>query len=418
MSRQPSLVRRAVPALGAALPVVIIYLAVLSIVLTAGQRLHLSTGQLTSWIVALYGVAPALSIILTWRYRQPLILTGNVFAIIFFASLAGKASYAELVGASVAAGALVAVLGGLGLISRLGRLIPAPIVLGLLAGAVLPYVVGIFDSLDAEPWVVGTAVLAYILGRRFLSTRVPPVLPAFIVGLGVAAVTGRLGDLPTHWSIPVPTVTMPAFSAEALISLTPVLVVLMTLQANVPSMIFMRHEGYRPPERVVDVVSGIGTLGGSFLGPTAVSMPVLLIPLVAGPDAGAPEVRHWSVYLCQGASLVLALLAGVAAVLAVIFPLELLRALAGLSLLGVLVSSLQQMVRGPLVLGPVFTFAIALSTLSLFGLNQFFWAIALGMGISLLLERDGLRALREQNRSDVHVPLRARRDSNPQPSDP
>jgi benzoate membrane transport protein len=46
------------------------------------------------------------------------------------------------------------------------------------------------------------------------------------------------------------------------------------------------------------------------------------------------------------------------------------------------------------LLGPLFAFAIALSEISLRGFGPFFWALVIGIGISLLLERDGLRKLR------------------------
>ena len=111
--------RGALPALSAALPAVILFITVLSIPLAAAPGLHLSAAQATDWIVALYGLPGVLSLALALRYRQPLLLTGNVFALIFIASLGGQLSYAELVGASVVAGAIVALLGALGLTARL-----------------------------------------------------------------------------------------------------------------------------------------------------------------------------------------------------------------------------------------------------------------------------------------------------------
>lgn len=54
------------------------------------------------------------SLVLTLRYRMPLLLTGNVFALIFFVSLGHRVTFAELVGASMLAGAillLTAILG-------------------------------------------------------------------------------------------------------------------------------------------------------------------------------------------------------------------------------------------------------------------------------------------------------------------
>jgi benzoate membrane transport protein len=75
-----------------------------------------------------------------------------------------------------------------------------------------------------------------------------------------------------------------------------------------------------------------------------------------------------------------------------------------LALVGALVGALKEITRGPLVLGPIFAFVIALSDMTLVGLGPFFWSLVLGAVISLLLERDGWRRLRaEAARSDEPV---------------
>ena len=90
----------------------------------------------------------------------------------------------------------------------------------------------------------------------------------------------------------------------------------------------------------------------------------------------------------------IALVAGTAADVAVLVPSILLLALAGLALVGVLVSSLREIARGPLLLGLIFAFAIALSDMRLLDLGPFFWSLVLGTAISLLLEQDEWKRLR------------------------
>lgn len=387
------MLRRSLPVLGASLSAILIFITVLSIPLTAAQALHLSRGELATWIVALYGVPGILGLMLAIRFRQPLALTGNVFAIIFIASLGSEFSWSDLVGASILAGVVVVPIGALGLAGHLARWIPTPIVLGLLAGAVLPFIIGIFTALGDETLTVGGAFLAYLVGRRFPNILVPAVLPAIIVGLVVAGLAGKFGQIPADWALPTPSIIMPTLSLSAIATVMPVLTVVMTFQANLPSAIFMRSQGYDPSERGVNVVSGAGTLLGSLLGPTAVSLSLPITSLLAGPDAGEFSRRHWSVYITCGAAVLIALLAVIAAALAEFIPKPLLLTLAGLAMFGVLVPALQQMAKGPLPLGPVFTFAIALSDLSLFGFGPFFWALIVGIGASLLLERNELKAL-------------------------
>src|SRR5215211_2939774 len=332
--------RRWLPAFGTAIPLIILPIAVLSIPLAAAQEMRLSAAETTSWILALYGVSGLLGLVLTIIYRQPLLLTGNIFVLIFIASLGDRLSYPELVGASIVAGASVVVLGALGLTGRLAAWIPAPIVLGLLAGAVMPFVSDIFTSLGDAPALVGGTVLVYFVSRRVLGRRLPAILPALVAGLAIAALTGEIGQVPARLSLPIPTVTNPVFSVHAIATATPVLVILITLQSNLPSVVFLQNQGYHPPESVINNVSGVSTLLGSLLGPTAVSLSLPATALVAGEEVGEHQLRHRAVYLASGSVLLIAVLAGIAADLPAIIPLPLLLTLAGLAVVDLLASAL------------------------------------------------------------------------------
>jgi benzoate membrane transport protein len=400
----PGPFRRTLPALIASVPITIVYFAVLGIVLTAAgpHGLHLTDAETSAWIAVLYGLPTLIALAMTIRFRQPLLITGNIFAIIFFASLGDRLSFAELVGASTVAGAVVLAAAIFGLTDRIAQWLPAPIVYGLIAGAVMPFVTDVFTSLSTSrdgvpipaevPLMVGAALLAYLVSQR-IETRMPPILAAFVAGFAVAALTGQLGELPSSFALPDLQVIRPDFSWTAILTATPVLVALMTVQATIPSVIYMRSQGFRPPERALDVVSGLGTVLGSLFGPVAVSLALPPVLLTAGPEAGPSAIRYRSVYLPVAAGLLIALCASVAAELAVVVPSTLLLAMAGLALLAALVGALKEIVRGPLIIGPVVAFAIALSSMTLFELGPFFWSLVVGSGVSLLLERDGWKEL-------------------------
>ena len=407
--------RRTLPALIAAIPIAIVFFAVLGIILTAAgpEGLALSADQTSGWIAVVYGLPMLPTLALSIRYRQPLILTGNIFAIIFFVSLGDQIAFPDLAGASLLAGALVLMAAVFGLTRLVATWIPAPIVHGLIAGAVMPFVVRVFSSLSTSaggvsippevPLMVGAAVVAYLVSQRFVGSRVPAILPSFVVGLLVALLTGQLGEMPSSLELPSLEIVRPGFSWTAIVTATPVLVALLTVQSNVPSVIYMRTQGFHPPERVVNVVSGVGTVLGSFFGPIALSLALPPLLLAAGPGAGERSLRYRAVYLPAATGLLIALFAGTAADLAVLVPPVLLLAMAGLALLPALVSALREITTGPLILGPLFAFAIALSDMSLFGLGPFFWALVLGTAVSLLMEREGWTRLRSEAAGDPPV---------------
>lgn len=384
--------RRWLAPLAAASAVIVLFISALSLPLTASENLALSERETVGWIMALYGVPGLLTIVLVARYRQPLLLTGNIFLLIFVASLGAEVPWPELVGAAVVAGLIVLVIGPLGITRWLARWLPAPIVYGLLAGAVLHFFVDLFTAADAEPVMVGTTLLTYIGARRYLEPRVPALLPALAVGVLLAIATGETGSVPSDVEL-LPSFVTPELSINALLTVVPVMVALITVQANIPSAVLLRRESFDPPEQVLNAVSGLGSSASSLLGPVGVSLSLPATALCAGADAGEPEHRHRSAYIAGTALLLIGATAGLAAAVADALPPSLLAAFVGLAVVGVLLTALQNVTKGPLVLGPVFAFGIAQSELELLDLGPFFWALAGGLAVSLVLERDAVRQL-------------------------
>ncbi len=403
-----SWLKRALPTIGGGLAVAVIFVAVLSLPLSAAAPLGLSESEAASWIAGLYGVSAVLGLILTLRYRQPLVITGNIFIIIFVVRLAGDIPWPELVGASMLAGAVVLVLGPLGLTDRLAGWLPAPIVFGLLAGAVLPFFMDLFVVLGKDGVLNGVEVTsserlmaagtlaAYLAGRRWAEPRIPAIVPALAVGLVLAALTGSFGSAPDGELLLTPAVTAPAFSLTAILTATPVMVLFITLQANAPSVVYLRSEDFEPPERTVTVVSGAGTIAGSLLGPMGVSLSLPSTALTAGPDAGEHHLRYLGAVVGLGAAALIALLSGMAADLATVVARPLLVALVGVAVVDVLARALREITQGSLTLGPLFAFAIALTDVEVLRLGSFFWALAGGLLVSLLLERDGWKTLHRE----------------------
>ena len=386
--------RPLLPAVGVAIPILIFAITLVSLLLAVAETFGLSPRQTSMLIVTSYGVSSLLSLAMTLAYRQPLFLIWSSTGLVFMASLADLYAYSDMLGATFVTGAAVLVLGVLGLSSRLAKLVPVSVVLGVLAGLVMPFVVRVFTDMDAEPVLVGATVAAYLLARRLLPPTIPPLLPALIAGAVVAAMLGDLHRLSSDWALPGVVLMRPHFSWQAILTVSPVLVVLMVALSNLSAVVYLRSQDYDPPERMIDITAGICTMMSAFAAPVPVNMGNFVTPLTAGPDAGAHHQRHWSVYVTSGGLLLVALTASVADALPSAVPLALLFAVAGLGLISVLSNALTEMVKGPLRLGPLFAFVVASSELSLGGFGSAFWALAIGMAVTLLLEPTEWRAAR------------------------
>jgi benzoate membrane transport protein len=380
--------------IGAALPAILFGIGAISIPLAAAQSFGLSDGQTASLIIGLFGIPGVICLLIARVYRQPMLMAWHTSGLIFLTALSTQYSYPQVLGGMVVAGVLVLVFGVFGLSARMAALIPAPIVYGIVAGTMMPFVVRVFTEMTVYPLLIGSTVGTYVLARAYLPPTVPPVLPALLVCAGMALLTGAISGMPGPWALPSPEITVPAFSWQAIMSIAPVIAIFIGVQSNLTTSVYLRSQQYEPPDRFLNAVSGAGTSLGAFLGAVPIGSGSAVIAAVAGPDAGEHRVRYRSIYVCGVAWILIALGAGVVATIPAIVPLALLFALAGIALLGVLTQALTEITRGPVRVGPLFAFIVASSQLTLFGLGPLFWALVIGTAVTLALEKDGYASAR------------------------
>lgn len=378
-------------AVASTFPILAVFIGVIPVILASADKLGLAPPQVTAWIIALTAVPGAITLALALRYRQPLLLTGNLPALVLFASLAGSIRYEELVAAAALAGIAYVLASLFGLPRRLADVIPMPVIAGILAGICLPFVISLFDALGKAPIVIAVTIAAYALVSALGRVGGVALIPAFAAGLGVAAIRGHVAAPHLDALLQAPAVTLPHPSLAGIVTVMPMVMVFIAL-GNVPAAVYLRGQDFRPPERMVGIATGLGTTLTSFLGPTAVCMPLMFMPFTATAHAGPKDKRYRTAVISGVYLVVIGLLAGTVVALVTVVPATLLASLAGLALLGTLVGAVRDVATGPLRLSPVVAFAIASSHLSLFGLGHMFWAVVLGTACAHLLERRALAA--------------------------
>ena len=135
--------------------------------LSAAQRLNLSAAETTSWFFITFMTSAVSSLVLSIVLRTPVPIGWSVPGLVFLATMGDRYTHAEMVGAFMAAGVLMILLGLLGVGEHLMRFLPLPIVMGMFAGNVLVYVTGVFTTLDHQPWFVGAAIGGYLVRARW-----------------------------------------------------------------------------------------------------------------------------------------------------------------------------------------------------------------------------------------------------------
>ena len=181
------------------------------IVIGAADAGKLSSGQTVAWLLAIYGLGGLISLFLALRYKMPINGAYSIPGAAIMTAAFASFSFPEVVGAFIMAGVIVLLLGVTGIIGRIMRWIPMPIVMAMIAGAMIRFGVGAVESVKAAPVIAGSAVLAFFLTMRFVK-RFPPVLAALIVGLVVAVATGSIQTASVNIDFVAPEFTAPVFS--------------------------------------------------------------------------------------------------------------------------------------------------------------------------------------------------------------
>lgn len=158
-----------------------------ALVLAAAAAVGATPAQTASWLLAVSLAKAVGSAGLSAATRIPMVLAWSTPGAALVAATSGL-SMNEAVGAFVVAGLLVAAMG---LVRPLGRLvarIPDPVAAGMLAGVLLPFVLGLAPAAREAPALVLPVVATFALVR--LRSPALAVLAALAVGLALAVLTG------------------------------------------------------------------------------------------------------------------------------------------------------------------------------------------------------------------------------------
>ncbi len=358
--------------------------------IAVSEELGLSTAQTSSWIFIVWFSGALWSIALSFYFRQPIPITWTIPGLIYLGTLAGRFSFAEIVGANLVAGMLLLVLGLAGVGGRIMRWLPLPIVMGMFAGSIMGYVTRMVAATVEDVAVAGTTVGCYLLGRFIANPRLPPVGLAVIGGGIVVALAGTSGVAPVTWDLPSLVLPPMSFSFAAVIAVSLPMVVLALGLGNVQGLGFLLAQGYAVPVNAVSTVVGINSVINAFLGGHPATVARTGVAILASPEAGPASGRYWAAVISAALTILMALAATPVASLLNVLPKTYIFALAGVAIISALNDALAKSFGANLQFGAVVAFAVALTPFAILGITSAFWAIVIGLFASLLVERKQL----------------------------
>src|SRR5688572_29296325 len=164
-----------------------------AIILATGARGGLSESDIASWIFGGFFLNSLITIAFTLGYRQPLVFFWSIPGTVLVGPALTHLSFAEVIGAFLATGVLMLVLGWTGWVRRAMDAVPMPIVMAMVAGVFLRFGTDLVQALGDDVAVAAPMVLAFLLLSAWASLGrwVPPIIGALVVGAVAVAVSGR-----------------------------------------------------------------------------------------------------------------------------------------------------------------------------------------------------------------------------------
>ncbi|MBD2461503.1 benzoate/H(+) symporter BenE family transporter [Oscillatoria sp. FACHB-1407] len=348
------------------------------IVFQAAQALNASPAEIASWMWAL-GLGMGLTcIVLSLRYRVPVVTAWSTPGAAMLITAAAGVPMAEAIGAFLISAVLITLCGFTGWFERAMNRIPLSIASGMLAGVLLRFGLEVFTAMQTQFVMTFAMFCVYLVVRR-LNPRYA-VVAALVVGIAIAAIQGLLRFETVRLELAEPIFTAPQFSIGAFIGVAlPLFVVTMASQ-NIPGVAVIRASGYTVPISPLIGWTGATTILLAPFGAFALNLAAITAAICMGREAHEDPSRRYVAAIAAGVFYICIGLFGatVGAVFAA-FPKELVLAIAGLALLGTIGNGLATALADGREREPaLITFLVTASGATLFGIGSAFWGLVAG----------------------------------------
>lgn len=370
------------------LAVLVGYTGSIAVFIAALDAIGVSPAQANSALLVLgFGMGGSAAY-LALRYRMPILTAWSTPGGALIAVSADGISIEQAIAAFLFCAVLLVLTGVTGLFERLTKLIPPALANAMLAGILFKFGLGTFDAMHQAPSLVLIMLGTWLAGRLwFPQIAVATVL---LVGALYCAFTGFYNrEVELSLELARPTLIMPDFDWTIVLGLgLPLYIVTMSSQ-NMPGVVVLRSAGYEPPVSRTVTVTGLMSLVLAPFGGIAFNFAAITAAFCAGPDADPDPDQRYKAVVISGLLYALAGVFGATILsLFLIAPNALILAIAGIALLGTILSSLSA------AMGDVndrdaalLTFMMVVSGVSFFDIGAPVWGLLLGLIVKFVLDR-------------------------------
>jgi benzoate membrane transport protein len=377
--------------------IAVVYAGPVLLLFQAAKVANLPNEDLSSWIWAVSVASGLTCIILSIRFKAPVIIAWSTPGAVLLIAGWSAYSYSEAIGAFVFSGAVTAILGFSGLFSAFMKRIPYSIITAMLAGILLKFGVDVFVALNKLPVFVLPMLLCYLVAKRLIPRYA--VVATLLLGLGAAYGLGNLNFQGVSVALADPVFTGPVFSVNALLGLgIPLCIVTMASQ-NAAGIGVLRADGYDVPVNPLISATGIASVIFALFGAHGICLSSITAAICTGREAHADSGRRYIAGIACG---VLYIVCGVlgATIVSVfsVFPAELIAVITGVALFGSISSSLTAAMKEEAQKeSALITFLVTISGISIAGVGAPFWGLIAGIATNFILTGNIAKLVQGQN---------------------
>jgi len=359
------------------------------IVFQAAGAVGASPAQVGSWMLAL-GVGMGLtSVLLSLRYRAPIVTAWSTPGAALLVTSTAGLSIQEATGAFVVSAALITLCGFSGWFERAMDRIPVPIASGMLAGVLLRFGLAAFTAMSTRFALAFGMFCAYLFARRLIPRYA--VIAALVVGMAVALGQGLLHAETVRLALATPQWVTPRFSPGALIGVALPLFVVTMVSQNVPGVAVIRASGYAVPISPLIGWTGLTNLLLAPFGGFTLNLAAITAAICMGREAHEDPRRRYVAAVAAGLFYAIVGLFGATVVsLFTACPAELVAAIAGLALFATIGNGLAAAVGDANQREPALvTFLVTASGIAPAGIGSAFWGLVAGVVTLAILRAAG-----------------------------
>lgn len=369
--------------------ILISYTGPLLIVLQAAAAANLTPEQTSSWVWALVVGTGIGTMFMSLLFRQPITSPYSTAGAALLITSLVQFPLSEAIGAYIVAALGVMLLGISGLFGRVMRIIPQPVVLAVLAGVLLRFGLGVFNAIDdspTNPLMIISMVAVYFTLKR-LKFRAPS-LGAMLIGMVIAGTLGQLNFTEVRLAPTLPLVYAPTFTLNAILSLSLPLFALAISSQYAPGQAVLIGNGFNAPLNGILTITGAFSVILAFFGGHGNCLGALTAAIVVGPDAQPDPRKRYGTAVFSGLYHVIVGFFGTTVVdLFRGFPLVFVSTIAGLSLSGIIASSLGgAMEKHDHRDAAIVAFLCTAGDFTLLGIGAPFWGLVAGVAVHLLMQ--------------------------------